>query len=169
MQPTGNSLWRHIQHDCEADCPRCRCVLLMLYIKRTNKQSKFIWWSSLKPLSRNSTRSRRRRHFEVFFRNNFRPGVVSDVICGTAVGCVSMDVRLNFGDYRSNRSRDIRAAQFVNDERRRPTDTVVEGQAKRRATKIRYKAVRARIFGRISNFDKCRPKVSADVISGTAV
>ena len=40
--------------------------------------------SSLKPFSRNSTKSRRRRHFRQFFRDNFRPEVDSDVISGTA-------------------------------------------------------------------------------------
>ena len=45
----------------------------------------------------------------------------------------------------------------------------LEGQAKRRATQIRPKAVGSDIFGRFSNFDKCRLEVDGDVISGVAV
>ena len=40
------------------------------------------------------------------------------------------------------------------------------GQAKRRATQIRPKAVGGGIFGRSSNFDKCRLELAGDVISG---
>ena len=41
------------------------------------------------------------------------------------------------------------------------------GQAKRRATKIRHIAVGGGIDDRfISNFEKCRPEVTDDVISG---
>ena len=41
-----------------------------------------------------------------------------------------MDVRVKLGDYRSNRSRDIRAALFVIDERRRRTTSdVISGMA----------------------------------------
>ena len=43
------------------------------------------------------------------------------------------------------------------------------GHAKRRATKIRTKAVGCGIFGRFSNFHKCRSEVAGDVISGVAV
>ena len=43
------------------------------------------------------------------------------------------------------------------------------GQAKYRATKIRFKAVGGGIFGRFTNFDKCRSEVAGDVISGVAV
>ena len=43
------------------------------------------------------------------------------------------------------------------------------GKAKRRATKIRPKAVGSGIFGRFSNFGKGRPEVPGDVISGVAV
>ena len=43
------------------------------------------------------------------------------------------------------------------------------GQAKRRATKIRPKAVGSGTFGRFPNFDKCRSEVSGDVLSGAAV
>ena len=42
------------------------------------------------------------------------------------------------------------------------------GQAKRRATKIRPRAVGGYIFGRFANFEKCRPEVADDVISGLA-
>ena len=39
------------------------------------------------------------------------------------------------------------------------------GQAKRRVTKIRPKAVGGDIFGRFfSNFDSCRPEVAGDVV-----
>ena len=43
------------------------------------------------------------------------------------------------------------------------------GQAKRRATKIRLKAVGSGIIGRFPNIDKCRSEVAGDVISGVAV
>ena len=43
------------------------------------------------------------------------------------------------------------------------------GQVKRRATKIRPKAVGSGIFGRFPNFDKCPSEVAGDVISGVAV
>ena len=48
--------------------------------------------------------------FRVFFRDDFRPDVFSDVISFLAVDQVGMDVRIKFGDSRSNRSRDIRAS-----------------------------------------------------------
>ena len=38
-----------------------------------------------------------------------------------------------------------------------------------RVTKIRPKAVGSGIFCRFPNFDKCRPEVAGDVISGVAV
>ena len=40
------------------------------------------------------------------------------------------------------------------------------GQAKRCNTKIRLKAVKSSIFGRFSNFAKCRSEAAGDVISG---
>ena len=43
------------------------------------------------------------------------------------------------------------------------------GHAKRRATKIRRKAVGGVIFGRFSSFDACQPNAAGDVISGAAV
>ena len=43
------------------------------------------------------------------------------------------------------------------------------GQAKRRATQIRPKAIGGGIFGRLSNFRKCRLEVAGDVISGRLV
>jgi len=43
------------------------------------------------------------------------------------------------------------------------------GEAKRRATKIRPKALRSGIFSHFPNFDKCRSEVAGDVISGVAV
>ena len=45
----------------------------------------------------------------IFDRNSpsFRPEVVSGVISGVAVEQVGMDVCVNFGDFRSNVSRDI--------------------------------------------------------------
>ena len=50
---------------------------------------------------------------------------------------------------------------------KKPTDW--SGQAKCRMTRIRPKVVGAGIFGRCSNFDKCRPEVPGDVICGVAV
>ena len=43
------------------------------------------------------------------------------------------------------------------------------GQAKRRATKIRHKAVGNNIFGRFPNFDKYRSEVAGDIMSGLAI
>ena len=42
------------------------------------------------------------------------------------------------------------------------------GQAKRRTTPIRSKAVGCSIFGRFSSFNKCRSEVAGDFISGEA-
>ena len=42
--------------------------------------------------------------FGDFFSDNCRPEVASDIIYGTGVGLVSMDVRVKFGDSNSNRS-----------------------------------------------------------------
>ena len=42
-------------------------------------------------------------------------------------------------------------------------------QAKRRATKIRPKAVGSGTFGRFANFDRYRSEAAGDVISGVAV
>ena len=42
-------------------------------------------------------------------------------------------------------------------------------QAKRKATKIRPKSAAGGIFGRFSNFDKCRLEVADDAISDMAV
>ena len=42
-------------------------------------------------------------------------------------------------------------------------------QAKRRAIKIRPKAVGSGIFSLFANFDKCRSEVAGDVMSGMAV
>ena len=53
-----------------------------------------------------------------FFHDNFRPEVASDVMFGVVVERTRMDVTGKFGDSRSNRSRDIRAARFVMDEQR---------------------------------------------------
>ena len=43
------------------------------------------------------------------------------------------------------------------------------GQAKRRATEIRSKAVGSGIFGRFPNFDECQSEVAGAVLSGVAV
>ena len=42
--------------------------------------------------------------FRDFFRYSFRPEVVYDLISGLVLGHVSIDVRVKFGDSRSNRS-----------------------------------------------------------------
>ena len=42
-------------------------------------------------------------------------------------------------------------------------------QAKRRATKIQPKAIGGPIFGRFSNFDKCRPGVGGDIVPGLSM
>ena len=65
------------------------------------------------------------RHFRSFFRDNFRPEEDNDVISGGPVEVVGRDVCVKFGDYRSNRFRDIRAAHFVMVERRRAGPVVI--------------------------------------------
>ena len=65
--------------------------------------------------------NRRMQHFRRFFRHNFRPEVVNDVISCVAVEFVGVDVRVTFGDSRSNGSPDIRLPHFVTDERLRTT------------------------------------------------
>ena len=49
---------------------------------------------------------------------------------------------------------------------KKPTNWL--GQAKRRATKIRPEAVGGGFSAVYSSFDKCRPEVAGDVISGVA-
>ena len=56
--------------------------------------------------------------FYAVFRDIFRPEVVSDVISAVAVEQVGLDIRVKFGDSRSNRLRDNRAVKLVMDERR---------------------------------------------------
>ena len=46
-------------------------------------------------------------------RDNFQPEVGSDVTSGVDVEQAGMNVRLNFGEFRSNRSRDIRLPHCV--------------------------------------------------------
>ena len=43
------------------------------------------------------------------------------------------------------------------------------GQAKRRATKIRPKAIESTILGPFPNFDKCRSEIAGNIMSGVAV
>ena len=57
------------------------------------------------------------QQFRQFFRDNFRPKVASGVTSGMAVEWVGMDVHMKFGDSRSKRSSDIRAAHFVIDDK----------------------------------------------------
>ena len=51
------------------------------------------------------------------FPYNFRLEVDNDVISGTAVDNVGMEVAIKFGDSRSNCFRDIRGVGFVSNER----------------------------------------------------
>ena len=53
----------------------------------------------------------------VFFCYNCRPEVDNDVISDVAVDNVSMDVRVKFGDSRSNFFRDIGGADLISNER----------------------------------------------------
>ena len=48
-----------------------------------------------------------------FLGDNVRPEVDSDVISGVDVKQVGLNVHAKFGDFRSNRSRDIRLPHFV--------------------------------------------------------
>ena len=71
------------------------------------------------------------RHFRQVFRNNFRPEVANDVVSGEAVELVGVDVRVKFGDSRSNRYRYIRAAHFVIDDEQTPNE-----RRRRRRTQV---------------------------------
>ena len=48
-----------------------------------------------------------------FFRGDFRPEVVSDVISGVNVGRFGLDVLVKFGDSNSNGASDIRLPHFM--------------------------------------------------------
>ena len=50
-----------------------------------------------------------------FFRYKFRPDVEYDVISGMVIDHVGMHPRVQFGDSRSKRSRDIRMADRTNE------------------------------------------------------
>ena len=50
---------------------------------------------------------------DIIFRDNFRPEVDSDVMCGIAVDWVGVDVHVKFGDSMSNGSRYIGRAVCV--------------------------------------------------------
>ena len=68
--------------------------------------------------------SHRIRHFRSFSLAdvaNFRPEVASHVISGEIVDPTSINVVVNFGDYRSRGSRDIRLPHFVTNEQRGTT------------------------------------------------
>ena len=71
----------------------------------------------LKPFSRNFTRSRWRRYFRQFLRTVGRSETDNNIASGAAVDYVGVDVRVKFGDFRSNGSRDIQWADFVLNER----------------------------------------------------
>ena len=51
------------------------------------------------------------------FRYSFRQDADSYVISDVAIEYVDVDVRLKYGDQRSNDSRDIRGADFVSNDR----------------------------------------------------
>ena len=121
-QLSGSNEWRHIRQVSGASGPRQPCE---------------IWWSSLKQFSRNSTRSRLKRHFRLSFRSSFRPEAGSDVISGSNVGLVGLVAPVKFGDSSSNSSRDIQ-----------------------------QRSRRVRQFRQFLNVDNCRPEVVSDVISG---
>ena len=53
----------------------------------------------------------------VFFRDNFRPEMIYDVISGVAADFVGMGVDVKFGGFISNVSQDIRGAHVVSNER----------------------------------------------------
>ena len=55
--------------------------------------------------------------FSTVFPYNFRLEIDNDVISGVAIENFGMDVRVKFGDSRSNDFRDIRGADFVSNER----------------------------------------------------
>ena len=56
------------------------------------------------------------------FPYDFRPEVDNDVISGVAVKYFGVDVGVKFGDSTPNRSRDIRGADFVSNERTNMTE-----------------------------------------------
>ena len=57
-----------------------------------------------------------KRHFRrIFFRDNFRPEVVSDIVSGAAVEQVGTYVSVKCGDSKLSRSRDISPAYVLCD------------------------------------------------------
>ena len=90
-----------------------RCVMRPVVLDKCK-----ISWSVLKPFSRNSTRSRRRRYFRQLFCYSFRPEVDNEakVISGVAADYGGMDVHVKFCDSRSNGFLDIRGIDFVSNE-----------------------------------------------------
>ena len=56
-------------------------------------------------------------YFRRFFLYNFRPEVDNDIISGTTVDNIGVDVPKEFGDSRLNGFQDIRGADFVLNER----------------------------------------------------
>ena len=83
-----------------------------------------ISWSLLKPFSRYFTWSCRKQRFfrQFFFHYNFRSEVDSDDISSVAADHVGVNVHVQFGDSRSNGSRDIRGTDFVLNERANMTE-----------------------------------------------
>ena len=77
------------------------------------------------------------------FPLNFRLEVGNDVISGTTVDSVAMDVPIKFGDSSSNGFRDIRGTEFVSNERTlaKPIQIV------RNATAFRLKTISPPIGG----------------------
>ena len=60
--------------------------------------------------------------YQLFRYKYLQPKIDSGVISGGAVEYVDMDVRVTFGDSRSNGSGDIRGADFVSNERTNMTE-----------------------------------------------
>ena len=84
-----------------------------------------------------NTSSRCRRHFDRFFRDNFRPQVACDIISSKIIEYVGADYRVKCVESMLNRSRDI------------PPKSVEVG-----------------IFGHfVLNFDNCRMEVASVVKS----
>ena len=92
-----------------------------------------MWWSVLKPFSRNSTLSRQSRYLRHLFSLCFRPEVHNDIISGVAAEYIRVDVPVKFGFCSSNGFRDIPGAASVSNERTSEHGEAYPNSAKRLA------------------------------------
>ena len=105
--PTGSRRWRHIRYGFRLCLHRCPC---RLWWRFSVKQ-----WPNYSTLCLAGPVLRTFVQYLITFCS--RPEADNDVISGTAVDNVGVDVPIKFGDYRPNGFRDIRGINFVSNER----------------------------------------------------